>query len=460
MKKNITLFTDSYKIGHWNMYPDNNEKVYSYFESRKGAKFNKTILFGLQYLMKEYLEGCVVTQEKIDYTDKLMSVHLEKGSFNREGWEYILKEHGGKLPLRIKAVPEGMPITTNNVLITVENVDPIKCDFLTNFVESLLTHVWSSSAVATFSREVKMVCNHYLGKTSDSKEGLDFMLHDFGYRAASSNETAGICGAGHLVNFSGTDTIIGLMFAMDYYKSPVCAFSVPATEHSVMTARGRNGEMDVVRDLLKKYPAGILSVVIDSYNYIDFINNVGKMYKNEIMNRDGKFVFRPDSGEPITTTLKVLELLEENFGSSLNSKGYKILPSTIGVLWGDGIGYVGIRNVLHVMKENGWAASNIVFGMGGDLLQKHSRDDQMFAFKCSAQKRDGIWHDIYKEPLETSKTSKKGKQYLYKNQDGGYYTTNVKDESKTNILQTVFENGKIVKEITFEEVRNNAKLDI
>jgi len=462
MDFNITTLSDSYKIGHYNMYPEGTEGVYSYFECRKGAKFNKTLFFGLQYLIKEYLEGHPVTREKIDEGKALIDQHLGPNAFNLEGWEYILNEHNGRLPIRIMAVPEGLSIPTNNVLMTVENTDP-KCYWLTNFLETLLTHVWASSTVATLSREVKKMCKYYLESTSDVMDGLNFMLHDFGFRGVSSVESAGICGAGHLINFQGTDTIRAIEYAMKYYGSGVCAFSVPATEHSIMTSYGQSPglELNLLNDLIDKYPTGILSVVIDSYDDERFITYVAKEASQKILARDGKIVFRPDSGDPVTTTIRILDLLDSIFDTSINSKGYKVLNPKIGILWGDGIDYMGIRNILHAMKESNWSSENIVFGMGGGLLQKVNRDTQRFAFKCSAQKRGGKWVDIWKKPKDVSKMSKRGIQYLYRKTGSRgieYLTTNRLKTDRQNVLQTVFENGDLVKEYNFEQIRQNATI--
>lgn len=460
METNIITLTDSYKIGHWNMYPKGTERVYSYYESRKGAVYNNTVFFGLQYLIKKYLEGRVISLDTINKSKKLIDSHLGTGAFNYEGWIHILKKHNGKLPLLIKAVPEGTPIPTNNVLMTIENTDD-KCYWLTNYVETLLTHVWSASTVASLSREIKIMCKHYLEKTSDNMDGLSFMLHDFGFRGVSSVESAGFEGAGHLINFMGTDTIRAIEFAMEYYGSDTCAFSVPATEHSIMISMGEEGEYNILDNLLKKYPTGILSIVIDSYDYKRFILHYSKILKNDILKRNGKVVFRPDSGEPVTTTIHVLEMLDLIFGSSKNSKGYKVLNPKIGMLWGDGIDYMGIRNILHAMKEEKWSAENIVFGMGGGLLQKINRDTQRFAFKSSAQCRNGKWYDVYKKPLDISKISKKGKQYLCKIEETKgnykYITSNNKHiYGMYDILIPVFENGKLLKEYSFDEVRKRA----
>jgi nicotinamide phosphoribosyltransferase len=454
---NIILMTDSYKVQHATMYPRGITKVYSYFESRNGARFNRTLFFGLQYIIKKYLVGEVVTHKKLKIAQDLIDKHLGPDALNVKGWKKIINRHGGKLPVRIKAIPEGTLIPTDNVLMTIENTDP-ELPWITNYLETILTHVWSSSTVATLSYETKKLLKHYLDNTSDMLDGLDFQLHDFGFRGVSSVESAGICGAGHLVNFMGTDTIAAIVCAMQYYNSDVCAFSVPATEHSIMTSYGREGENDLLHDLLNKYPVGILSIVIDSYDYENFIRTVAAGHKKTIMDRNGVIVFRPDSGDPITVTLTVMDALSDVFGCKTNSKGYKVLSPQVKMLWGDGIEYLGIRDILHALKNNGWSTENIVFGMGGGLLQKVNRDTQRFAFKSSAQERHGKWYDISKDPRDAGKRSKSGRLTLQNIGEGEYLTIKkdlypkIKDE-----LITVFENGSLANEITFEEVRKNAR---
>jgi len=464
MKKNIVTLTDSYKMHHWGMYPENTEVVYSYWEARKGAKWNETVFFGLQYFIKEYLEGVVVTREGIDQARMLATAHFgTDANFNGDMWEHILKEHDGKLPIRIKAVPEGTPVPINNVMLTIENTDP-KCAPLTNHLETLLCQMWAASTCATLSRETKKTIKKYLDQTAESDAGLGFMLHDFGFRGVSSVESAGVEGAGHLLNFLGTDTVKAMETAMEYYNAPLdgLAYSVPATEHSVMTAMGRDGEEEIVGRLLKQYPAGILSLVADSYDVYNFAENIlGGVYKDEILARDGVVVCRPDSGDPDEVVAKLLDILADKFGATTNAKGYKVLNPKIRVLWGDGIDIVGIRSILATMKFRGYSAENIVFGMGGGLLQKINRDTQRFAFKSSAQKRDGVWYDIFKDPLEGGKSSKRGRLKLEKGPDGEFYTTRQDDfphDHNEDYLETVFENGELVKEYTFEQARKNAEL--
>jgi nicotinamide phosphoribosyltransferase len=466
---NICGKTDSYKLNHWNQYPVGTQTVYSYFESRKGALFPYTVFFGLQYILKKNLVGQVVTRKKIEQAAYLAKCHFgDEKRFNRAGWEYILNKHNGYLPIRIKAVPEGSVIPTNNVLMTVENTDEEGCGWLTNYLESILTHVWYSSTVATLSRTVKEDINAFLTATTDALGGLNFMLHDFGYRGVSSDESAEIGGAGHLVNFLGTDTVPAMFLLAKYYNNgnlENIAYSVPATEHSIMTALGKEGEAQVVENLLNEYPTNILSVVADSYDIYNFVDNiVGKQFKGRILARDGVFVVRPDSVDPTHPTPEslmvwIFESLWNNIGGTINAKGYKVINPKVRVLWGDGIDKTGINKILEATKAAGFSIENIAtFGMGGGLLQKINRDTQRFAFKSCAQKRKGVWFDIQKQPKDVTKTSKKGKLKLIK-LNGEYKTVGINEYPEyADLLVTVFENGILLKEYTLEEIRKNAAL--
>jgi nicotinamide phosphoribosyltransferase len=348
-------------------------------------------------------------------------------------------------------------------MMTVENTCP-KCFWLTNAVESLLTHVWYPSTVATLSHTTVKTIASWVKATGGDGSSLPFMLHDFGYRGASSHESAAIGGLAHLVNSMGTDTLPALLLAQEYYGAQgAVAFSVPATEHSVMTARGENGEFDVVQQLLDEYPTGILSVVADSYNVYRFVELLGDPmneynFRAQIMAREGKFVVRPDSitkdhPQPGALCVALLHSLWRDFGGTTNDKGFRVLDPHIGLIWGDGIDPIGINEILRALRDAGFAAENMVFGMGGGLLQKVNRDTQRFAFKCSAQKRDGVWYDIQKRPLDTSKTSKAGRLMLAPGlvtvPEGAYH-------EKADQLVTVFENGELVREWTFDEVRARA----
>ena len=461
IENNICLLTDSYKVTHHYFYPKGTEKIYSYLESRIGAEFNKTIFYGLQYVIKKYLEGQIVTQEKIDEADRLIASHIGEGIFNRQGWEYILDNHDGYLPIEIKAVAEGTPVEVGNVLMTVENTDK-KSYWLPNYLESLLLQAWYPSTVATLSAEVRKLSNFYLEVTGSVKDNLDFMLHDFGYRGATSTESSMLSGSAHLLSFSGTDTIPALTIPENYYNdSDLYGFSVQATEHSVMTSLGPEGEISQILNVIDNAKDGVLSMVIDSYNYRNFLTEAGKSGSelNEAIlkfleTENNKVVFRPDSGEPVSTTIDCLNLLSDGFGSHLNDEGYKVFDANIGLLWGDGLNYQKIRDILFAMKSNGWAAQNIIFGMGGGLHTAVNRDTQRNAFKCSAQLRNGEWHDIFKNPLDSSKKSKTGRFKLI--QEKNSFKTVSIDSDGEDMLQTVFKDGKLLVDDKFSNIKQRA----
>ena len=461
IENNICLLTDSYKVTHHYFYPKGTEKIYSYLESRVGAEFNKTIFYGLQYILKKYLEGQIVTQEKIDEAHNLIANHIGPDIFNRDGWQYILDEHDGHLPIEIKAVAEGTPVDVGNALMTVENTDD-KSYWLPNYLEPLLLQVWYPSTVATLSAEVRKLCNFYLEVTGSVKDNLDFMLHDFGYRGATSTESSMLSGSAHLLSFSGTDTIAALTIPENYYNdSNLYGFSVQATEHSVMTSLGPEGEISQILNVIDNAKDGVLSLVIDSYNYRNFLEESGKSgteLNEAILNfldgEDNKVVFRPDSGEPVSTTIDCLNLLSEGFGSHLTDKGYKVFDLNIGLLWGDGLNYQKIRDILFAMKSAGWAAQNIIFGMGGGLHTAVNRDTQRNAFKCSAQLRDGVWHDIFKNPLDSSKKSKTGRFKLIR-ENNSFRTVPIDSEGE-DYLQTVFKDGELLIDDTFADIKQSA----
>jgi nicotinamide phosphoribosyltransferase len=439
--------------------------VYSYFESR-GGKFPEVTFFGLQYIIKRYLTGQVITKEKIDAAEKVINAHMGLGEmkhFNREGWEYILNEHGGKLPVIIKACPEGLTVPVKNVLMTVVNTDP-KCYWLTNYLETLLVQVWYPMTVATQSREQKKVIVDYLEKTGCPTDGLvdvAYRLNDFGCRGVSSMETAAIGGAAHLINFGGSDTMPGLCCLVEYYGLPLefcMGTSIPAAEHSTITSWTKEGELDAFRNMLTSYPEGLVAVVSDSYDIYNACKTLwGKELVELIKNRKGCLVVRPDSGDPPVIVCEVLELLAEAFGTEKTETGHKLLPPYIRVIQGDGVSYESLGTILAAMEAKGWAAGNLAFGSGGALLQKLNRDTQKCAFKCCEAIVNGEARYVYKDPVtDKGKASKKGQLKLVK--DGASYKTLTEGQgdAKDDLLVTVFENGVLMKDWSKLEVSANA----
>lgn len=469
-QENIMLLADAYKYSHYKLYYPGTSKIYSYLESR-GGQFEQTVFFGLQYFLKHYLEGQVITKEKIDAAAEFLpQVFGRNDVFDRGRFDYILEKHGGKLPIRIKAVPEGTVVPVNNVLMTIENTDP-ECFWISNFLETLLMQVWYPCTVATLSREVKKIIESYYEETTSKAgmKGLDFVLNDFGFRGVSSVESAALGGAAHLVNFKGSDTIMGSVMAKRYYNTSVVhGLSIPATEHSVCTLLGKEGELEIFKHVLRTYPTGVVACVSDSYDIFKACSQYwGEDLKELVLSRDGVLVIRPDSGDPVFTLLRVFEILFEKFGYTINDKGFKLLPPQVRVIQGDGVNIQTIRFIYGALQVNGISAENLVLGMGGALLQKVDRDTQKFAFKCSYAELNGKGVDVQKNPVELDshgdlvtsfKKSKAGQLKLIRTSTG--YATVKKEEqpSEADQLITVFENGKVMNETSFEEVRARAAL--
>lgn len=463
LAKNIILNTDSYKVSMFKQYPQGTTGVYSYIESR-GGRYDRTVFFGLQAFIKEYLL-LPITQADIDIAEEILTAHGEP--FNREGWQYILDKHSGYLPVVIRAVPEGSVVPVKHVLATIENTDP-ECFWLTTWLETtLLRAIWYPTTVATQSHKIREVILDALEKTGDPTL-IDFKLHDFGARGVSSLESAGIGGASHLINFMGTDTITGILFAREYYNAGVAGFSIPAAEHSTITSWGRDGEVDAYRNMLNQFakPGAILAVVSDSYDIYNAVDNLwGEELRQQVIDSGATVVIRPDSGDPDVVCRQLVQKLDAKFGSTVNSKGFKVL-NNVRLIQGDGVNEHTIRCILGSFQAYGYSADNIAFGMGGALLQQVDRDTQQFAMKCSSAHVNGEWIDVQKDPItDSGKKSKAGRVTLWTN-SGNEFVSSVTAPTGwsdkgiggwTDALQEVFRDGKLVKEINFDEVRANAR---
>lgn len=461
--KNLILKTDSYKLSHWKQYPKGMTKVYSYLESRGGA-YPATLFFGLQYFLKQ-LEGVVVTMKDVEAADEFSKAHFGSDIFNKEGWEYIVKVHGGKLPIRIKAVKEGTLVPTHNVLMTIENTDE-NCFWLTNAMETMLMRLWYSISISSNSFYAKLLIAKYLNQTANDLNSLPFKLHDFGYRGVSSEESAGIGGMAHLVNFMGTDTLAAIVYANEYYNSGgINAFSVPASEHSVACSFGRDNEEEYFLNMLDQYPTGIVSIVSDTYDVFNFVDTMTKKHKKKILERQGTVVFRPDSGDPVAVNRLLIKILYENFKDecSITKTGHILLPSQVRIIQGDGIDLNSLGNILKSVTDLGFSAENWVFGSGGGLLQKFDRDTLKFAIKASYGERivDGnrFGFNIQKDPITSSgKKSKAGMLKLAKKENEFHTVTSDYEyfDHITDELEVVFENGEIKRTQQFEEIRELA----
>jgi nicotinamide phosphoribosyltransferase len=461
-KISLILRTDSYKPTHGPVYPEGFDYLHSYLESR-GGLYPTTVFFGLQYYLKEYLSQ-QVTQSDVDYANKRLTKHYgDPKAFSLSGWQHIVDKHNGFVPIRIRAVPEGSVVPTHNVLMAIESTctcGPHMAQFAVNYVESLLLKGWYPTTVATRSREIKKIINDFLEKTGDVNL-LPFKLHDFGYRGVSSEESAMIGGMAHLVNFMGTDTLVALEAAEEIYGIEMAGFSIPATEHSIMTALGELGEAKQLDRFFKtfenvKVPA--IACVGDSYDIFRFAKEyVGQNLKHQIETFSDKvFVLRPDSGTPHVIVRQMVEALDGAFGHTVNDKGFKVL-NHVRVIQGDGINVEEVRRILDALAERHFSADNVAFGMGGQLLQAMDRDTQRFAIKASCIGINGVYHDVQKKPVtDNNKRSKPGRLKLI--EEEGVFSTVPVTEIGHDVMQVVWENGKLLIDQTFDEIRERAAL--
>jgi nicotinamide phosphoribosyltransferase len=460
MSDNFILLTDSYKTTHWKQYPPGTTRVYSYFEAR-GGRFKESVPFGMQALLQQYFAGPVVTHDDIAAAYPLLGLHFGQDYFNIDGWRHIVRDHGGRLPLHIKAVPEGTPVPVRNVLFTVENTCD-QCYWLTNYAETLLVQQWYPMAVCSLSREVKKRILKALDKTGDPSL-IDFKLHDFGFRGASSRETAEIGGAAHLVNFKGTDTLVALPFIAKHYGEPCAGFSIPAAEHSTITSWGEINEVDAFANILEQFPDSYVAVVSDSYDIYNAVRaHWGKTLRGQVMTRNGTLVVRPDSGDPTAVVPEVLDALGKAFGYETNAKGYRVLDKHVRVIQGDGCTIDSIPEILRQMTLARWSADNVAFGMGGGLLQQVNRDNPFScAMKQSWIRQNRLERDVWKQPkTDSGKDSKRGRLMLV-NADN--VLTTVREGTvwaDVDHLRTVFLNGNVVGHETFAAIRARAALDV
>ncbi len=457
---NRIIDTDSYKASHWLQYPPKTELVHSYLESRgSDREWRATVFFGLQYVLKRYFTERF-TQAMVEEAREVITAHGEP--FNYDGWTNLIRKHGGRMPLRVRAVPEGSIVPLRNALMTVENTDP-EFFWLTSWFETQLMRIWYPCTVATQSFHIKRDVYGYLRETADDADAeIGFKVHDFGARGVSSQETAAIGGAAHLVNFFGTDTMAALLVHREFYRSPIAGFSIPAAEHSTITSWGRENEADAYRNMLRNFakPGSLVAVVSDSWNIYEAVEKIwGEQLRQEVIDSGATVVIRPDSGEPIEVVSRVASLLGEKFGTDINSKGYKVLRN-VRIIQGDGVNQQSIRAILERLKSEGFSASNIAFGIGGALLQKIDRDTLRFAYKCSAIVSDGKLIEVYKQPItDSGKNSKRGRLDLIRSGDG--FET-VKLDAATTIaapdsaMRTVFENGELLIDDDLESIRNRA----
>jgi nicotinamide phosphoribosyltransferase len=460
----IALLTDGYKYGHGPQYPKETSFVRSYTESR-GGPIPWTTWMGWQYILKRYFEGVQFTKEKIDYAAEVMPGYLGPNVdlFDRKRWDHIINVHGGRAPLHIMSVPEGLRVPNSNILATITNTCA-ECAWLTNFVESVLMHVWSPLTVGTNSSDLADTIKHYLEATGCSVDEFIYMLHDFGFRGVSSVETAALAGFAHLgAGFHGTDNVPAVILAREFYDSKDAGATVIAYEHSTVCSWGEEREIDCYRHALTRFPNGPLSIVADSYDFWRAVEMFGGPLRELVLARKGKLVIRPDSFEDIPgDDRRLLDRLGDLFPSTENAKGYRELHPNIGMIQGDGIDHDIVPKIFEAARaktdKGKWAANNIILGSGGGLLQKFNRDTQKMATKCCEVTIKGHRQPVFKKSGMAMKHSKRGHLKLVS--DGSEFHSRQVEEPGLNVLRTTLYNGELKNLTTLAEIRALSQMPV
>lgn len=485
-----SLICDFYKTSHHNQYPKDTEFLYSILVPRSNKYLpavDRVVSINITGFLKKYF---------VDYFNKFFferpedEVVKEYSNFIKrtlginDTGDHIRKLHKlAYLPIRVKAIPEGRSSAIGVSILTIENTHK-EFAWLTNYLETLLScSLWSPITSASIARQYRMIGEKYAAKTCDNNGYVSFQFHDFSMRGMSSLESAQTSGLGHLIYFDGTDNIPAITYADKYYSCKSAKdwnpTSIPATEHSVMCAniakqqaegKGRD-ETETYRKLITEiYPSGFVSIVSDTYDFWHNVSVVIPSLKEEIMSRDGRLVVRPDSGSPVDIicgTVKnggttpeekgLIELLWDEFGGTVNSKGYKILDPHIGAIYGDSITLERAELIFAGLEEKGFASSNIVLGIGSYTYQYHTRDSLGFAVKATSVTQNGVEYPIQKDPItDPGKKSFCGRVKVVN--DKCIDNMSSKGDYSDDELEVVFENG-IVSHVDIGTVRKRALSD-
>lgn len=481
---NPLLFTDGYKVDHRRQYPEKTTLVYSNWTPRKSRIDNveKVVFFGLQYFIKKY----IIKDFQENFFNQPKDIVCERYARrinnylgdNMVGIQHISDLHDlGYIPMVIKALPEGVSVPVRVPMFTMYNTKP---DFfwLTNYFETLLsTTVWLPCNSATIAKQYRNVLDKYAKETSSTPEFVDWQGHDFSMRGMSGLEAAQLSATGHLLSFTGTDTIPAIDFLETYYNAnsddELIGGSVAATEHSVMCMGTDTGEQDTFKRLITEvYPNGIVSIVSDTWDLWKVLTEYLPNLKEEVLGRDGKVVIRPDSGDPVDIicgnpngkTLKeqkgVIELLWEVFGGTINNKGYKELDSHIGAIYGDSITLERATQICERLKQKGFASTNVVLGIGSFTYQYNTRDTFGFAMKATYGEVDGNGREIFKDPVTDDGTKKSAKGLLKIIKSNGTYKLIDQvtwAEEEQGELKEVFRDGQLLIEESLNVVRQRLK---
>lgn len=446
--KNLLTDTDSYKYSHWGAYPRELTYMQAYGEPRRKDELIR--FSGIQNVTMDWANN-PITYDDIEEARELANLHFGRGDiFNYDGFRDLVKRYGGHLPLEVKAVPEGTILTGSNILYKVENTDPAFA-WLVTFVESQLMRIWSPTTVCSNTYKTKQILLSFLDKTTTNpKDFIDFMLHDFGVRGVGAMEVAAINGLAHMVNFMGTDNIPALKLAKEKYATNIAGFSIPALEHSTLLAWGKDREADCIRNFIDKFgqPGKPIAIVMDTYDVDNAISNIlGVQLKEFIINSRVALKPRLDSGDPVESVTRGTKDLAAVFGTHTNEKGYEVFNYGIGIVQGNKVTNQSITDILTAVNKLDFCTSNYVFGQGGALLQDVARDDQGHAYKpCLIGYNNGQKIAVRKTPKDDPfKASKAGDLDLVEQFGNGLITI---DRLTNNVpypsqLRTVYKNGEL-----------------
>lgn len=509
-----TLLCDFYKISHREQYPKGTEYIYSTWTPRTSRikEIDKVVVFGIQYFLKEYLVEYFrknfffkPLEEIVEEYTRVLRCALGK-EVREEDYSHVVELHNlGYLPLEVKALPEGTRCPIRTPILSIQNTDP-KFFWLTNYIETLMScTLWTPMTSATIASHFKKILDKWAKKTGEVNF-TPFQGHDFSMRGLSSLQSSTVSGAAHLLSFVGTDTIPAILFLEKYYNADLekelVGTSIPATEHSVMSAHGEE-LLSFKKLITETYPSGMVSIVSDTWDFWKVIEEVLPVLKEDILKRDGKVVIRPDSGDPanilcgynpdlfdegwvgsecVAGCVKQkekfyrVEMTNENrlgwklgkeippleqkglieclwniFGGKVNKKGYKELDPHIGAIYGDAITYEKVGEICERLEKKGFASTNIVFGIGSYTYQYRTRDTFGFAMKATHAKINGKDKMLFKDPKTDSgvKKSQRGKVVIHDNltfSDG-------LNSDKGTLMRTVFKDGRLFNETSLREIK-------
>ncbi|HEX2629455.1 MAG TPA: nicotinate phosphoribosyltransferase, partial [Chitinophagaceae bacterium] len=477
MNINPFLLTDYYKVGHIFQYPPNTTLVYSNLTPRNSRfkEMDEMVFFGLQYFIKEYLQKYFTENFFAQPKEKVVNDYKRRIQTSLGAplptYHHLEALHDlGYLPIEIKALPEGSKVPMRVPCLTIVNTLP-GFYWLTNFLETILSSlIWQPCTSATIAWEYRKLLNKYAKETGIPAAFVQWQAHDFSFRGMSSLESAIISGMGHLLSFTGTDTIPAIDALEQYYHADadkeLVGGSVAATEHSVMCSGSKDGELATFKRLITEvYPAGIVSIVSDTWDLWKVCTEYLPALKEIVLQRPGKVVIRPDSGDPVKIICGnpegkteaerkgVVGLLWDVFGGTVTDKGYKLLDEHIGAIYGDSINLERATAICEGLKKNGFA-TQVVFGVGSFTYQYNTRDTFGMAMKATYVEVNGEGREIFKNPVTDDGTKRSATGLLQvKKENGKYvlYDKVSKAAEQDSELKTVYKDGKLVKDYTLAE---------